>query len=142
MSPTYLINGIVISQATSQLVVRTLRGDVSVRVTPQTRIGTASSPATVSVSNQVQVRIAKDTRGASVALSIEVEPDVVEIEGVVQTIGATTLTVRNAKGDTTVALDDDTIVVVGGAVATAAGLVVGDTVEVHGLRRADGSVLA
>lgn len=142
VSPTYLVNGIVISQASSQLVVRTLRGDVSVRVTPQTRIGTESAPATVSVSNQVQVRIAKDTRGANVALSIEVEPDVVEVEGVVQTIDATTLTVRNAKGDTTVALDDKTIVVVGGAVASAAGLVVGDTVEVHGLRRADGSVLA
>jgi hypothetical protein len=141
-SPTYLINGIVISQAKSQLVVRTLRGDVSVTVTPQTRIGTASAPATVSVSNQVQVRVAKDTKGANVAVSIEVEPDVVEVEGVVQTIAPTTLTVRNAKGDTTVALDDKTIIVVKGAVATAADLVVGDTVEVHGLRRADGSVLA
>lgn len=141
-SPTYLINGIVIAQASSQLVVRTLGGDVRVSVTPQTRIGTGGAPATVALSDQVQVRVAKDRRGANVALSIEVEPDVVEIEGVVQAVGATTLTVRNARGDTTVALDAKTIVVVKGAVGTAADLMVGDAVEVHALRRADGSVLA
>ncbi|MFA6959114.1 MAG: DUF5666 domain-containing protein [Thermoanaerobaculia bacterium] len=141
-SPTYLINGIVMSQTSKQLVVRTRGGDVSVIVTPQTRIGTANAPATVSVSSEVQVRVAKDTKGANVALSIEVEPDVVEVEGAIQTIATTTLTVRNAKGDTTVALDATTIVVVKGAVASFADLVVGDTVEVHGLRRADGSVLA
>ena len=142
VSTTRTISGIVMSETSSQIVVRTRGGDVALKLTPQTHIGSAKTTVSVNVSNQVQVRVAKDTRGANVAVSIEVEPDVVEVQGVIQDIAGSTLTVRNGDGDTTVNTDDNTIIVVKGAIATIADLVVGDTVEVHGLPQADGSVLA
>jgi hypothetical protein len=148
------INGTVTTVGASQIHVLTRSGDdVTFNVTSATiirRRGQIVALSTVVVGDAVEVHSQKAADGSSVAVRIEVESEgndheneQVEFSGVIATIAGSAITV-NGGGASTVVNVSTTTTIRGSsnAVLTLSQLNVGDQVEVHATRSADGTLQA
>jgi len=140
------IVGIVTQVSVSSLTVRTASADRDVRLTSSTVVridGHASPISAIAVGDKVEVHAQKESDGTSTALTIEVESHpATEVEGIVKSVSATSLTVTTATGDVVIALTSTTRYFMHGQSAIAADVHVGDRVEVEAREQTDTSLAA
>jgi hypothetical protein len=129
------IVGIVTQTSASSVTVHTADGNRDVKLTSNTVVrvdGQASTIAAIAVGEKVEIHAQKEADGTSTALTIEIESHPsTELEGTVKSITATSLTVTTAAGDVVIALTSTTRFLANGQTARAAGVHVGDRVEVE-----------
>jgi uncharacterized OB-fold protein len=140
------IVGIVTQASANSLTVRTSSGDRDVALTSKTVVRVDDQPSTISavaVGDKVEVHAQKEANGTSTALTIEIESHPsTEVDGTVKSVSATSLTVTTATADVVVALTSATRFFANGETATAAGVHVGDRVEVEVREQTDKTLAA
>jgi hypothetical protein len=140
------IVGIVTQASANSLTVRTASGDRDVTLTSNTvvRVDDRPSPiSAVAVGDKVEVHAQKEANGTSTALTIEIESHPsAEVEGTVKSVSATSLTITTTTTDVVIALTSATRFFANGQTATAAGVHVGDRVEVEVREQTDKTLAA
>jgi hypothetical protein len=140
------IAGIVTQASANSLTVRTSSGDRDVKLTSNTAVrvdGQPSSISAIAAGDKVEVHAQKEADGTSTALTIEIESHpLTEVEGTVKSVSATSLTVTTSTGDVVIALTSATRFFANGETATAAGVHIGDRVEVEVREQTDKTLTA
>jgi len=139
-SMTVEIEGVITTVSSAEIDLKNERGqNVSVMITPDTifRSGDmAITPADLNAGDRVEIQATQvnDVLNAVVVRldREEQQPQTAEIEGVLTSIGMSEIVVTDAQmTDTTVEIDANTMIFIGGQPATLADLVTGQRVEVE-----------
>jgi hypothetical protein len=140
------IQGIVRAVSANSITIKTLKDEVVVAVTVDTKFlinDKAASVAEVTPGALVEVETTLGADDKLVALVVKIESETVEIEGVVTAISPTSMTVRKRDGSTVdVALTKATIVRSGGKLTGPASIILGSQVAVEAVKNADGKLTA
>jgi hypothetical protein len=140
------IVGIVTQSSATSLTVRTATADRDVRLTSTTVVRVddrASSISAIAVGDKVEVHAQKEADGTSTALTVEIESHPsTEVEGTVKAVTATSLTITTATADVVITLTSTTRFFAHGQTSTAAGVHVGDRVEVEVREQTDKTLAA
>lgn len=140
------IDGIVRLVSATSITVTTRDGDITVTLTPSTRVlidGHPASASLIAVGSRAEIDATRDAGGSYTALLVKVESEVVEIEGTISAVSPDSLTIRRRDGsEITVSMTADTVVRQDDHLISAASLKPGMRVEVKALKNADQSLTA
>lgn len=138
--------GVVKSVSGTTLVLTTAEGDLTLLIDPSTVVvldDHVASPGALSAGMRVAVEWVRGLNGSLLALLIEVNVEMVKIDGVITHIDSTSIKVRTRKGDeVTVHLTPDTRVRIDDWPTSVAALHAGARVEIEALRGSDGTLAA
>lgn len=138
--------GVVQSVSGTTLVLTTAEGELTLLIGPSTVVvldDHVASPGALSPGMRAEVEWVRGPNGSLLALLIEVDVEMVEIDGVITHIDSTTIKVRTRKGDeVTVRLTPDTRVRIDDWQTSVAALHAGARVEIEALRGSDGTLTA
>lgn len=142
-TPAVEVSGVIKSLTTSQLVLTTKNGDVTITITKDTifRSGDmAIAPTDLKNGDRVEVKVVRngndlDATVVKLEAQEQEKPEFLEISGVIKTASPTEIVVTNARGqDVTVEITKDTVIRKNGQAATAADLAKDQRVEIKAVQ--------
>ena len=143
------IEGVITASSPTSITVRKRDGSlVDIAIAPSTVVrlgGKASTAAMLTIGSSVEVEALQNADKTFTAVTINVDraDKFAEINGTVISVGATQLEVQTKSGDhVMVNVTSDTIIRRGDQLVALGTIVVGDQVEIHAQKAADGSTVA